>query len=188
MTVKSSKPPANGLVAIMRRVYNPIGFSKGYNFVLFVILFGAMMGFSLARFMYLDYDGIFCKPDEEGAAPGECWSYRTETYRLIGIKLHLYTVMPGAFLACLQFIPIIRHKVILFHRMNGYVVLVLNLAATVGTFMIIRVSFGGGLDVQTALGLLSVCFIGAMAIAIYNVKKLQLEQHRAWMLRAWAYV
>lgn len=32
--VYSSKPPANAFVRVMRKVYNPLGFSKGYNFVL----------------------------------------------------------------------------------------------------------------------------------------------------------
>lgn len=32
--VKPMRPPANGFVAGMRKVYNPLGFSKGYNFVL----------------------------------------------------------------------------------------------------------------------------------------------------------
>ena len=32
--VKSSRPPANGFVAAARHIYNPIGFGKGYNFIL----------------------------------------------------------------------------------------------------------------------------------------------------------
>lgn len=27
-------PPANAFVKVARRIYNPIGFAKGYNFVL----------------------------------------------------------------------------------------------------------------------------------------------------------
>lgn len=44
-----------------RRIYHPLGFKKGYNFILFFILAGAMMGFVLARFQYLDIDGKFLK-------------------------------------------------------------------------------------------------------------------------------
>ena len=54
--------------------------------------------------------------------------------------------------------------------------------------MIARVSFGGGIETQTVVGLLAILFLGSLAIAYYNIKRLQIEQHRAWMLRAWIYV
>ncbi|KAI9897921.1 hypothetical protein N3K66_007777 [Trichothecium roseum] len=185
---ESSRPPANCFVAAARHVYNPIGFSKGYNFVLWFVFAGALMGFVLARLMFLDYHGVFCNPDSsEGAAPGECWSYGSEAYLQIGMKLHLYTIIPGGFLACLQFVPVIRHKVIMFHRLNGYLVILLSLAGTAGAFMIANVSFGGGLDVQAGIGMIGIAFVVSLAMALYNIKVLQLEQHRAWMLRAWFY-
>ncbi|KAM3453532.1 hypothetical protein MY3296_003763 [Beauveria thailandica] len=53
--VTSTRPPANGFVAAMRKVYNPIGFGKDYNFILWIIFCGALFGFCLARFMYLDF-------------------------------------------------------------------------------------------------------------------------------------
>jgi hypothetical protein len=39
--VNPMKPPANGFVSDMRRVYNPLGFSKGYNFVFWFITMGS---------------------------------------------------------------------------------------------------------------------------------------------------
>lgn len=30
----SEKPPANGFVRYARKLYNPLGFTRGYNFVL----------------------------------------------------------------------------------------------------------------------------------------------------------
>lgn len=186
-----SKPPRNGFVATMRKLYNPIGFKKGYNFVLWLIFAGAMMGFSLARMMFLNYDGVFCGPSGNGATragPGECWRYNTKDVYRIGIRLHLYTIIPAAVLVCFQFTPIIRYKAILFHRVNGYIILLLSLLGTIGVFMIARVAFGGGIDIQVAVGVISIMFLVSLAIAYYNIKKLQLEQHRAWMLRAWFYV
>lgn len=44
------------------------------------------------------------------------------------------------------------------------------------------------MDVQMGVGVLSIAFISSLALALYNVKRLQIEQHRAWMLRAWFYV
>ncbi|KAF3807536.1 hypothetical protein GCG54_00011933 [Colletotrichum gloeosporioides] len=181
------RPPANGFVTFVRKIYNPLGFKKGYNFTLFFITAGAMVGFILARLMFFDFKGIFCNPDHRsGALPGECYYYQSGTGR-IGIVMHLAGVLPGGFLACLQFVPVIRHKAILFHRLNGYLVLLLSIVGIIGVFMIARRTFGGGVSMQTAVGGGSVMFLGALGLAIYNVKKLQIEQHRAWMLRAWVY-
>jgi hypothetical protein len=54
--------------------------------------------------------------------------------------------------------------------------------------MIARRAFGGGLEIQSWTGFLSIISVGALGMAYYNVKRLQIDQHRAWMLRAWFYV
>lgn len=46
---------------------------------------------------------------------------------------------------------------------------------------------GGGFDVQTFVGVLAIAFVGSLVLAIINVRRLQIDQHRAWMIRAWAY-
>lgn len=187
----ATRPPANGFVRVARKVYNPLHFTRGYNFVLFFIFAGAMLGFALARFMYLDFDNIFCNSFHQGgAAPGECYYYTGEggeRYK-IGILMHLGAVLPAGFLACFQFVPVIRHKVLLFHRVNGYVILALALVSSAGVLMIVDRAFGGGLMLQTASGLLAIMFVGSLTMAYINIKRLQIEQHRAWMLRAWFYV
>ncbi|KAF4969139.1 hypothetical protein FSARC_3576 [Fusarium sarcochroum] len=184
-----TRPAANGFVAKARQVYNPIGFYKGYNFILWFIFAGALFGFSLARIMFLDYYGIYCNPNSngQGAGPGECFSYNKKDLYKIGIKLHLYTIVPAGLLVVFQFVPFIRHKAILLHRMNGYIVIVLAIIGTVGAILIAPVSFGGSLSIRGWVGAMSIMFIGSLALAIWNIKTLQLEQHRAWMLRAWFY-
>ncbi|OHE99725.1 hypothetical protein CORC01_05083 [Colletotrichum orchidophilum] len=176
-----TRPPANGFVATTRKVYNPLGFSKGYNFVLFFIFFGALMGFTLARFEYLNFN-TFCK----GTAPGECFYYQ-KGHEKAGIILHLAGILPAGFLACFQFVPVLRHKVLLFHRINGYVVILLALVGIAGALMIARNAFGGTLDTQAGVGVMSIMFVTALTLAFVNIKRLQIEQHRAWMLRAWFY-
>lgn len=52
-------------VGFWRSIYRPLGFSKGYNFPLFVILVGALMGFTLARFSYLNIGGHFAQVPPE---------------------------------------------------------------------------------------------------------------------------
>ena len=59
---------------------------------------------------------------------------------------------------------------------------------SLGALMIARVSFGGGLAIQGVTGFLSIISVGALGMAYYNVKRLQIDQHRAWMLRGWFYV
>ena len=54
--------------------------------------------------------------------------------------------------------------------------------------MIARHAFGGSLPTQTWTGFLSIISIVALFLAVYNVKRLQIDQHRIWMLRAWAWV
>ena len=87
----------------------------------------------------------------------------------------------------IQFVPIIRHKVRIFHRINGYVVLLLLLLSNAGALMIVRRSFGGQMETQTFVGLLVIMTTLGASMAYYNIKRLQVEQHRAWMLRTWFY-
>ncbi|KXJ85614.1 hypothetical protein Micbo1qcDRAFT_221929 [Microdochium bolleyi] len=188
--VKPTRPPANGFVAAARRVYNPLGFSKGYNFVLFFIFGVGMFGFVLARFPYLNFRGVYCSGTggaTMGALPGECYYYLKPGRYQVGIIMHLACVLPATVLALLQFVPAIRHKAMLFHRINGYLTIALSLAGTVGALMITDKAFGGGLDIQAAAGTLAIMFTTALVMAYINIKKLQIEQHRAWMLRAWYY-
>ncbi|KAK2600202.1 hypothetical protein QQS21_005076 [Conoideocrella luteorostrata] len=181
-----TRAPANNFVALARHIYNPIGFAKGYNFVLFVIFGGALIGFTLARFMYLDINGIFCNPDSKvgGAGPGECYYY-LQGVENVGIIIHLAGILPAAFLAVFQFVPAIRHKVLIVHRISGYLIILLSFTGVAGVFMIARHGLGGGLEIQSAAGFASIVFVSCKVIAFYNIKMLQIEQHRAWMLRAW---
>ncbi|KAL1859793.1 hypothetical protein Daus18300_009383 [Diaporthe australafricana] len=179
----------NSFVGTMRKLYHPIGFKKGYNFGLWFIFAGALMGFTLARLQYLDFYGVFCSIGDSGgnhAAPGECLYY-LRGHEKVGIILHLATILPASFLVCFQFIPAIRYKAMLFHRLNGYLVIVLSLLGIAGVLMITRHAFGGTLATQYATGFLCIAFVGAMVMAYINIKRLQIEQHRAWMLRAWFY-
>ncbi|KAF1984724.1 hypothetical protein K402DRAFT_335803 [Aulographum hederae CBS 113979] len=182
----SPHPPSNTFVKALRTVYNPIGFTRGYNFTLFVIFAGALLGFTLARLPYLAFNSQFCGSGSGGAAPGECYYYMQPRYN-VGIKLHLYCILPASFLAVWQFVPIIRHRAILFHRINGYLIVLLALVANAGALMIARVAFGGDLSTQGAVGVLVILTTVSIGLAYYNIKRLQIDQHRAWMLRTWFY-
>lgn len=182
MTLHTYNPNPNAFVGFMRKVYRPIGFKKGYNFVLWFIFSGAFFGFLLARLTYLDINGKF----KEGTAPGE-WYYYKENFYKIGITLHLATLIPGGLLAILQFVPFIRYKATLFHRINGYIVILLLILLNVGALMIGRHAFGGTMATQGLVGTLAIATLGSAFLAYINIKRLQIDQHRAWMLRCWVY-
>lgn len=142
-----------------------------------------MLGFCLARLQYLNISGVFSKD----AAPGEWYWYQHGIYRF-GITLHLATVVPAGCLMVWQFIPTIRHRAILFHRINGHVIILLVLLGNVGALMIARRAFGGYLSTQAGVGMLAIMTTTGMSLAYYNIKKLQIDQHRAWMLRSMIYL
>ncbi|KAJ8122840.1 hypothetical protein ONZ43_g1065 [Nemania bipapillata] len=180
----------NAIGAGARAVYKYFGFSKGYNFILWFVFVGALFGFSLSRLEYLDFWGVFCNPDRKGrsgAMPGECFYFTKPGRYQIGIILHLGTVLPASLLACVQFTPIVRQKAMMTHRIGGYISVILSVIGTVTALMVARHSVGGGVDVQTFIGILAILFLGSMVMAMVNIKRLQIEQHRSWMIRAWAY-
>lgn len=121
-----------------RRTHEALGFARGYNLPLFVTMAGGLFGFSLARIDFIAAQAGF----KNKSAPGEWYWYREGLYR-IGIQIHLATIIPAGLLVVWQFLPVIRHKAILFHRINGYLCLVLFLISDVGAMLIVRRSFGG---------------------------------------------
>ncbi|MCJ1282478.1 hypothetical protein MMC26_001801 [Xylographa opegraphella] len=179
----TKQPPNDRKLTFYRRVYTFLGFQKSYNFPLFIIFAGAMLGFTLARLQYLNLSGNFAK----NATPGDWYWYRANHYR-VGISIHLGCILPAGLLMVWQFIPAIRHKAILFHRINGYLIILLVLVSNVGALMIVRRSFGGELATQGAVGVLVILTTLGLGMAYINIKRLQIDQHRAWMLRTMFYL
>lgn len=117
----------------------------------------------------------------------EQYNYRSGTIGQIGIILHLAGCLPGGFLACFQFVPVIRHKVILFHRINGHLCILLLTIGNVGAYMIQCRSMGGQPVLQVVIGMLATSIITALLLAYINIKRLQIDLHRMWMIRAWSW-
>lgn len=153
---------------------------------------GALLGFILARLQYLDINGRFCPriPANDGSTglPPACyWVVHFPRYRA-GMILHLATSLPAGLLAVFQFVPGIRHKAILYHRIAGYVAITLAVVGNIGAVMIADTAMGGELSTQTFVGFIAIVTTLTFSMAIYNIKKQQLDGHRAWMLRTWAYL
>jgi hypothetical protein len=97
-----------------------------------IMFAGALFNFLLPRAAYMNFNGILCGGDlSYGAAPGESFSYKG--HYMFGIIMHLITIIPAGFLLLFQFVPAIRHHVIIFHRINGYAVVLLAFFSNAGT-------------------------------------------------------
>ena len=142
-----------------------------------------MLGFTLAKLSNLNISGSSPRSFKSEAVPGE-WYYLSHSIYRFGITLHLATVLPSGLLMVWQFVPIIRKRYCTFHRINGYLVIILIVLSNIRALMIASRSFGGGLDVQSAVGALVVLNTTSLALAMWNIWRLQIDQHRAWMLRA----
>lgn len=114
---------------------------------------GAMIGFVLARIQTLSLTSRMCPahfpaPSDPEAAKvmgiaSSCyWISRFVRYRA-GMGLHLATSFPAGVLAVVQFVPKIRHRWILYHRIAGYVAVVLMTAGNVGAMMMADTAMGG---------------------------------------------
>lgn len=196
-TTKTSprSPPSKSMSRspFWNRLCSHLGFQKTYNFLLFFLLgLIGIMGQGFLHAPKLDYFNVFCRRNHLSkglhAAPGECYYFRNGGREQIGMMLHVYTVVPVCFLLVLQFVPIIRQRWILVHRVGGYAVLLLMGVAVGGGLMASGGSFGGELAWQTLVWLLGGMILGGFGMAMGNIWRLQVEQHRAWMLRTWAWV
>ncbi|KAK3684556.1 hypothetical protein LTR37_020159 [Vermiconidia calcicola] len=159
-----------------QKTYGAVGFNKGYNLPLFIIFAGAMFGFCAARLAYFNIHRYVAE-----SAPGEWYWYQHGFYR-VGLVMHIASVMPAGLLMVWQFVPIIRKKLLIFHRINGYIVIVLLAFGVASALMVARRSFGGAPATQAAIGLLAILLVVSLGMAYYNIKRLQIDQHRAWML------
>lgn len=189
MTKFTSSGPFAALTTLWRSLQHLIGFQKGYNFVLWSIFAFFLLGFALSRSPYLNYYGVFCRQGylkaNAHAAPGECYYFLNGAREQVGMMTHIFAIIPCCFLLFLQFVPCIRQRYARFHRANGYIVILLVSIATAGGLMATRRSFGGDPAFQFSNVLLSSLLVVGMVLAIVSIKRLQVEQHRAWMLRTW---
>ncbi|KAI4091723.1 MAG: hypothetical protein L6R37_007690 [Teloschistes peruensis] len=151
------------------------------------IFAGALIGFTLAKLSYINIGGSSSSSFASSASPGEWYWYRNGVYR-IGITIHLATILPAGLLMPWQFLPIIRHKLLIVHRINGYIIITLVIISNIGAVMICRRAFGGSLSTQAGVGVLAIISTVSIAMAYYNIKRVQIDQHRAWMLRAMFYL
>ncbi|KAF8703893.1 hypothetical protein RHS03_06164, partial [Rhizoctonia solani] len=172
---------SNAFIRGYQRIFRTLGFKKGYNFILWFIFGGGLLGFVLARFMYLHVPTMLAE-----IAPGEAYWFRRGIYKA-GMLVHLGSILPSGFLAVFQFVPVIRYKAILVHRISGYVSIFLLFIGMASAFVITRRSFGGEMASQTWTMTIGPLVLVMATLGWVNIKRLQIDQHRKWMLRTWFY-
>jgi len=170
----------NIIIRGLDKVAAALGFKKTYNVVLWFMTGAAMIGFVLARLNY-----IKIHPDH--LAPGQ-WYWYHRTFYKVGWTLHLAAILPAGILCVFQFIPIIRYKWLMLHRINGYIVYLLILLGAIGGIMLTRRTLGGAFGAQLANVVLGLMTVTSAILAYYNIKRLQIDQHRKWMLRCIFYM
>ncbi|PPJ57410.1 hypothetical protein CBER1_01407 [Cercospora berteroae] len=146
-----------------------------------------MLGFSLSRLQHYDYDGTF--KNDFALVVGQ-WYYFQSGRERIGMIIHLGAILPAGILVVLQFVPKIREKLLIFHRINGYLVILLGLLSSLATLAVIPHKQGGGarISTQTAEAFLVIITAVSVVLAWWNIRRKRVDQHRAWMLRTWFYM
>lgn len=166
-----------------------LGFTNTTSFVLFCIFAGILFLFSTLQLPYINIDGVFCAKGDPWSVPGECYVFQKPGLMRSGMLLHLATFLPAGALVCFQFIPALRRpKYIKFHRVNGYVVLVLSALGTVAALIIESEAMGGILSNRIGTWTLATLVTTAAVKGYVSIKNREIEKHRAWMLRAWFWV
>lgn len=129
-----------------------------------------MLGFSLSRLRDLDYNHTF--KDGFALVPGYWYYFHSGRFR-VGMIMHLVTELPAGILMVLQFTPVIRQKLIIFHRINGYIVLSLLLSSNAAACIVLPYKQGGGARTatQTAEAFLVIITTLGMAMAWWNIRR-----------------
>ncbi|KAG8743518.1 hypothetical protein FRC10_011909 [Ceratobasidium sp. 414] len=100
---------------------------------------------------------------------------------------HLASVLPSALLAVIQFVPRTRASAMSFHRNAGKVINVMSFVSTMTAWGMGRIAFGGDLATQSSVYLLGAMVLWSVAKSWAAIRRLQIDEHRIWVIRAWSY-
>ncbi|KAG8947227.1 hypothetical protein FRC00_009239, partial [Tulasnella sp. 408] len=115
----------------------------------------------------------------------EWFWYRQKLYKP-NIFIHIYLSIIAGFMAVFQFIPAIRRRKMILHRLNGYMTLILLIPGTIAGGIVGRRAFGGSPSTQSAYYTATFLTVGAALTGYSKVR--ETRKHRKWMLRAVTYV
>jgi hypothetical protein len=178
-TPQTKQSRYGGFVNFYGAVSWTFGFREKYSFAFLLFFGGALVGFCLANTTMMVPANVSGK-----SVPGEWFWYRQPLYKP-PVFIHIYLSIISGFFSVLQFIPGIRRRAVIWHRINGYLVLALLVPSTICGAIMARRSYGGELNVQSAWYFLSLMIIFSALLGIMNVK--HTRKHRKWMLRTVTY-
>jgi len=175
-----SQRPHSGALNFYRSISWILGFRDKYSLLNCFVWGGALVGYCLAR-------SVTMNPGKIAGllVPGEYFWFIAPMYK-INLFIHIYLTTLGGLFAVLQFLPAIRRRAVILHRLNGYGVLFCLIVGNICGSIVARRSFGGELNVQSAYYILGIMVVFAGLMGIYNVKK-DTRRHRKWMLRMVVY-
>ncbi|KAI1307400.1 hypothetical protein F5Y03DRAFT_119060 [Xylaria venustula] len=167
-----------------------LGFTRQAQQWRWLLASGTLAIFSVISLRFLDFDSVFCPtgPGRIGALPGECFYFTRSSAARLGIKAHLWCVLPAGILAAIQFVPVVRRPPLArIHRVSGYLSIALGLVGSVAALPTIRYAFGGDLASQSGTSLLLLIFVVAQVAGYICIRRGDIQHHRQWMLRSWFY-
>ncbi|CUA69399.1 hypothetical protein RSOLAG22IIIB_03924 [Rhizoctonia solani] len=168
--------------ATYRRLSTTLGFKERFSLTFFIVFGGALLGFCLSRLMMLAPSNVIHK-----TVAGEWYWYRQALYKP-NIFMHIYMSIVGGTLASLQFIPIIRRKKIIIHRINGWIVFLTLGVGSVAGSIVARRAFGGDLNSETAYYTLGFMIGPSAMLGVFFARfRVNVALHREWMLRTVSY-
>jgi len=179
-SIHSVEEPSSRVSNLYWGMSSILGFKERLSLVLFVIFAGAMVGFCIARTEMLNPKNVHNR-----TVPGEWFWYRQSLY-FPNILLHIYLSMLGGFFAVFQFVPAVRRRYMVLHRINGYLILLCLIPGMISGAIVGRRAFGGSPSTQFAYYMSAMMTIVAACLGIGNVKNTRV--HRKWMLRMVSYV
>ncbi|KAF7338935.1 hypothetical protein MVEN_01969600 [Mycena venus] len=157
-----------------------LGFRDKYSLLNCFFWGGALVGVCLARTITMNPGRL-----PHLLIPGE-WFWLSQSIYKPNLFIHIYLATFGGIAALFQFLPAIRRRKVILHRINGYAVLFCLIVAVTCGSIVARRSFGGEINSQSSYYIQAIMIIYAALMGIYNVKK-DTRRHRKWMLRMVVY-
>ncbi|CAE6439783.1 unnamed protein product [Rhizoctonia solani] len=178
----SSREQPGRFRAGYRKLSTTLGFKERFSLTFFIVFGGALLGFCLSRLMMLAPSNVIHK-----TVAGEWYWYRQALYKP-NIFMHIYMSIVGGILASLQFIPIIRRKKMIIHRINGWIVFLTLGVGSVAGSIVARRAFGGDLNSEAAYYTLGFMIGPSAMLGVFFARfRVNVALHREWMLRTVSY-
>ncbi|KAF8915755.1 hypothetical protein CPB85DRAFT_1217483 [Mucidula mucida] len=163
--------------SVYRTISGILGFKEPPSLALYVIFGGALLGFCLFYVQMFSMSGM-----RRMTIPGEWFWLGFNEFFHVNYSIHIYLSCIGGSFSLLQFLPAIRRRFVLFHRINGYFVLLTLIPANICGAIAGNRAFGGEINAQSAYYSLGILTVGCFLMGIFNVKR-DTRQHRKWMIR-----